>query len=191
MGFLQVVAAPPGRDLNSRRRRRNDPIAGALLLPSCAKLPRQDDAGVGSRAAKAARINKRLGHWPRPDDAGRGCIRKRHAAMPSEVVTCLRRLVPNSIRSTGSRPALLAIICCHDIASKRPRSDSQRFGCSSLMDLRYGTHCTALLYRAARPGDEWARGDVKSKPDGSEGRESCRGWVMATRATASMIWSRK
>src|SRR5262249_29289073 len=81
--------------------------------------------------------------------ASRGCIRKRHVTMPSEVVARLRRPASNSTRSTGSRRALLAIIYRHDIASKRPRNDSLHFGCSSLMYLRYGTHCSAPLYRAA------------------------------------------
>jgi hypothetical protein len=111
--------------------------------------------------------------------------------MPSEVVARLRRPVSNSVCSTGSRRALLAIIYCHDIASKRPRSDSLHFGCSSLMDLRYGMRCSAPLSSGASPGDEWAMGEAKSEPLGSEGRASCRGWVMTTRATASMIWSRK
>jgi hypothetical protein len=137
-------------------------------------------------------VSECLGHWPGSDDAGRGCIRKRHVTMPSEIVARLRRPASNSGCSTGSQRALLAIIYCHDIASKRPRSDSSRFGCSSLMDLRYGTGCSARPWSSgASPGDEWTMGAAKSWCLGAGGRESCRGWVMTTRATASMIWSRK
>ena len=70
-------------------------------------------------------------------------LRRSRIARPCAFVARLPRPVSNSGRFSSSRRGLLAIICCHDIASKRPRSDSQRAGCSSLMHLGYGTCCFA------------------------------------------------